>query len=62
MAMGKTNNPEILNGLFEGGNIPNAQIVVMTGDAHGVRNSVHPNLQESRHVAGRKDRAKSEFT
>ena len=32
MAMGKTNNPEILNGLFEGGNFPNAQIVVMTGD------------------------------
>ena len=30
--------------------------------AHGVRNSVHPKLQESRHVAGRKDRAKSEFT
>ena len=30
--MGKTNNPEILNGLFEGGNFPNAQIIVMTGD------------------------------
>lgn len=31
-------------------------------DAHGVRNSVHPKLQESRNVAGRKDRAKSEFS
>jgi len=32
MAMGKTNNTEFLNGLFEGGNFPNAQIIVMTGD------------------------------
>lgn len=31
-AMGKTNNTEFLNGLFEGGNFPNAQIIVMTGD------------------------------
>ena len=30
--MGKTNNTEFLNGLFEGGNFPNAQIIVMTGD------------------------------
>ena len=30
--MGKTSNPEILSGLFEGGNFPNAQIIVMTGD------------------------------
>ena len=30
--MGKTNNPEILSGLFEGGNFPNAQIIVLTGD------------------------------
>ena len=32
MAMGKTNDTEFLNGLFEGGNFPNAQIIVMTGD------------------------------
>lgn len=32
MAMGKTNDTDILNGLFEGGNFPNAQIIVMTGD------------------------------
>ena len=51
-AMGKTNNPDILSGLFEGGNFPNAQIIVMTGDGVHVSYEAYKKRDEKEANAG----------
>ena len=50
--MGKTNNPEILSGLFEGGNFPNAQIIVLTGDGVHVSYEAYKKRDEKETNAG----------